>query len=147
MALSPNDSGIPANYAALLLQQGDLAKAWSLSERSQRLCLPAPDRTMARPLFCAAAILLLQGHDASVPLGQMKALFAMGIDHVAWVLTALLDELGRKLPRDSFHLMRAISEAISDKQRLGNLEADPMWHAIKAVSFDTPWPEPQLRHR
>ena len=147
MALSPNDVHTPANYAALLLQQGDLAKAWSLSERSRRLCLPAPDRMMARPLFCAAAILLLQGHDASVPLGQMKALFAQGIDHVTWDITALLEVLVQKLPRDSFQLMRAISDAISDKQRLGNLESDPMWVTIKPVSFDNPWPEPHLLHR
>lgn len=139
MSRSPNDSGIPANYAAFLLQQGDFGKAWSLSERSRRLCLPAPDRIMARPLFCAAALLLLQDRDASVPLGQMKALFSHGIDHVAWVTTALLDALERKLPRRSFQLMRAISDTISDKRNLENLEADPIWHSLKPVPFDTPW--------
>jgi len=144
MSHNPNDSGIPANYAALLLQQGDLAKAWSLSERSWRLCLPTPDRIMARPLFCATALLSLRGQDVSVPLGQLKTLFAHGIDHVPWVLTGTLDVLDRKLTRNLSDLLRALSDAISDKQRLARLEANPAWHEVKAVSFDTPWPELEL---
>jgi Tfp pilus assembly protein PilF len=141
MSLNPNDSGIPANYAAFLIQQGDLTKSWDLSKRSMRLCLPEPDRTMARALFCAAAILLLRGRDASIPFGQMKTLFADGIDHAPWVLTATLDVLERHLGGDSSHIMRTISAAISDKKGLETLEANPTWQAIRPDSFGTCWPE------
>lgn len=141
MSLDPNGNGIPANYAAMLLQQGDVDKAWSLSKRSMRLCLPYPDRIMARPLFCATAILLLREQDAYIPLGQMKGLFAHGIDHVTWIITALLKLLDHQLPADSSQLMRAISDAISDKKHVETLEAYPKWQSVKLGSFDTPWPE------
>jgi len=140
-SLCPNDGGVFANYAALLLQQGDLPGAWKLAKRSKRLCLPAPDRTMARPLFCAAPIALLRGRDSSVTLGQLKGLFLQGIDHVTWVITALLGFLERELPQDSFELMRAISNAINDKKRIDALDAISTWSAVQPVSFSTPWPE------
>ena len=141
MKLSPNNNGTPANYAALLVQQGELATAWSFCQRSHRLCLSDPDRIMARPLLCAAVILLLQRHNASVPLGQIKKLFARGVNHVGWILTALLEVLEGKLSKDSYQLMRAISDTISDKRYLDNLESNPIWRSVRPVALDTPWPE------
>jgi hypothetical protein len=127
-----------------MIEQGDLAAAWAMLERSMRLCLSEPTRITARPLFGAVAVLLLRGGDASVPLGQLKKLFADGIEHVPWVVTAMLDALERKLPGDSMGLMRAVSEAIDHKERLGRLEENPVWREVKAVSFDARWPAPEL---
>ncbi len=138
----PNNHGPPANHAALLILQDDLAGAWKMAGRTMRLSLPSPDRIMARPLFCAAAILLLRNEDAATPLGQMKTLFDRGIDHATWMLTALLEKLDRQLPREPARLMRAISEAINEKPKLDVLKADPAWQAIKPVPFDAPWPKP-----
>jgi Tfp pilus assembly protein PilF len=138
--LSPNEGGILGNYAALLIQQGDLAAAWAVLERSVRLCLPQPDRTMARAYFGAAAVLLLRGGDPSLPLGQLKTLFAHGIDYVPWVVTAMLDALDRKLPRNSYELMRAVADAISHKESLARLEDNPAWRDLKAVPLDAQWP-------
>ena len=141
LPLSPNEGGILGNYAALLIQAGDLAGAWSYADRARRLCLPDPDRTMARAFFCAAAILLLKKQDAAIPLGQIKALFARGIEHVPWVLTATLDTLDQQLAGESGQLMRAIAGAIDDKNRLVVLEECPSWQAVKPVSLDERWPE------
>ena len=144
--LSPNDGGIPGNFAALSILRRDLAKAWDQAERSMRLCLPYPDRIMARPLFCAAALLLLQGRDASVPFGQLKTLFTEGILHVPWVLTATAAMLGRELDAVTSRLMTAILHAICDKSGLKSLIADPTWSAITPVALDTPWPPYSLDH-
>ena len=140
-SLDPNNGGILANYASMLLLQGDIEKAWSVAKRSLRLCLLDQDRIMARPLFCAIAILLLRGHDAGVPLGQLKNLFAHGIDHVSWVVTALLATLGQQLPEDSSRLMRAIADAISGKEGLAALGSNARWQAVEPVVFTAPWPE------
>jgi len=147
MLLSPNDDGIPANFAALLMmRKRDLAKAWRNAERSMRICLPSPDRTMARPLFVAAAILALQRGDPSVPLGQLKSLFARGIDHVPWVLTATLNMLDRELNSESSRLLRSISHAIDEKSRLEALAGNPLWRAVNQVAFEVSWPPLVLQH-
>ena len=139
-SLNPNLSAIPANYAAFHLLQGDLTRAWNLSQRAMQLCLPAPDRIMARPLFIAASILLLREKDASVPLGQLKTLFSRGIDHVTWVITALQEMLNRQLPPESGQLMHAVFDAMGDGTKLEALDALPAWQAIHLVPFDAPWP-------
>lgn len=138
--LSPNEGGILGNYAALLIQQGELAAAWTVLERSVRLCLPQPDRTMARAFFGAAAVLLLRGGDPSLPLGQLKTLFAHGIDYVPWVITAMLDALERKMPRNSYDLLKAAADAISHKESLVRLEENPAWRDLKAIPLDAQWP-------
>ena len=140
LAISPNDTAALAKYAAFLLQQGEVARAWELAERSMRLSIAQPNRIMAQPLFCAAAILLLQNKDASIPLGQLKRLFAYGINHVNWVITALLEVLDDQLSPDSGKLMRDISIAINDKSQLKLLEANPLWNAVKPIAFNTEWP-------
>jgi tetratricopeptide (TPR) repeat protein len=143
LPLSPNVGGILGNYAALLIRTGDLARAWNHAERARRLCMPNPDRTIVRSFFCAAAILLLNKRDAVIPLGQIKALFAHGIDHVPWVLTATLQELDRRLSGESAQLMRAIAEAINDRTRVAALEDYSAWRAAQPAAFDERWPDMQ----
>jgi len=139
-SLSPNVTSIPANFAAFLLLQGDMTRAWNLSQRAMRLCLPDPDRFMVRPLFLSAVMLVLRGKDPTVPLGQLKTLFNRGIDHVTWVITALLDMLNRQLPPESRPLFNAIADANSDCKQLKALEADPVWKEIRPVPLDSSWP-------
>lgn len=141
MRLAPTENHISGNFATWCVLTGNLPKGWQLAKRSMQLCLPSPDRVMVRPLFCAAAILFLRQHDASIPLGQMRALFAHGINHVAWIITALLDELDRSLPAATTELLRAVCAGIGDKKHLQRLEDNSAWRAVQPVTFDTPWPE------
>jgi tetratricopeptide (TPR) repeat protein len=140
-SLSPLEGSIPGNFATWHILMGDLSNGWAMAKRSWKLCLPAPDRIMARPLLCATAILLLKGQDASIPLGQMKALFQQGVHHVAWIITALLDELDKQLPSDKAKLVRTVSAAIADKRQLSVLEADPIWQATPPTPLETSWRE------
>lgn len=146
ITLAPNNATPPANYAAMLLLQGKLKEAWHMASRSMKLCLPHPDRIMIRPLFCATAILLLRQKKknvrievARVPLGQIKQLLTRGIDHVPWVITALLEELRRNLPPDLSDLMEAISAAVDSKENLKALEGNPTWKSVVPISFETAW--------
>ncbi len=140
MSLSSTEAHLPGNFATWCILTGDLSKGWQLAKRSMKLGLPSPDRVMARPLFCAASILILRQQDPSIPLGQMKTLFSRGIDHVAWIITALLKELDRLVPPDKAKLLRAITEAIAYKKQLHVLETDPMWQAIQPVPLEAQWP-------
>jgi tetratricopeptide (TPR) repeat protein len=140
-SLIPNENAHPGNRATLSIVQGDLDKSWKFAKRAMHLCLPKPDRIMARPLFCAAAVLLLKGSDAAIPLGQLRTLFDQGIDHVSWVTNALLDKLENELTPEFGQLMRSISDAINSKPAYQKLEANPVWLAIRPVGLDMPWPE------
>lgn len=141
VALSPHEAGIHGNYTTLLVLQGELEKAWVHAKRDMSLCLIAPDRLMARSLFCAAAILLLRGQAPTVPLGQLKRLFNYGIDCAPWVITELLHFLEARLTPDWARLLGKASEAITRKSGLAELKALPLWEAIAPVEFDVPWPE------
>ena len=130
-----------SNHASVLLVCGDTKAAWRLAKRAMRLCQPDPDRMMARALFAGAASLLLLGKDPSLPLGQLKTLFARRIDHAPWVITALLKKLQHELPPDSFVLINAVSAAIEDKEQLARLERVHAWQSIEAVPLDISWPQ------
>ncbi len=139
--LEPHQAATHANHASVLLICGATHAAWPLATRAMRLCQPHPDRTMCRPLFVGAAALVLLGKDASVPLGQLKTLFTRRINHVPWVITALLKKLERDLPPGTYTLLKAVSAAIDDKGKLPQLENDPVWREIDAVPLETCWPE------
>ncbi len=139
--LSPNESYISGNFATWHIIKGNLNEAWKLAKEAMRLCRPKPDRTMVRPLFCAAAILMLEHKDPSVPLGQIKTLFEHGINHVAWIVTALLDELDRRLAPEDAQFFRAISAAIADSRKIDDLNAFSLWKAAPLAPFDIDWPK------
>jgi hypothetical protein len=139
--LWPNDNAIPGNYATWAIIQGDLDAAWQLARRAFMLSCPAPDRIMVRPLFCATVVLLLEGRDPSIPLGQLRRLFDMGINHVAWVVTALLERTDKDLSPEWSALLRAISAAVADKSELGVLKSLSRWQSLEPVGFDVPWPD------
>ena len=139
--LNRYDTGTLNNHASVLLVCGEAHAAWRLAKRAMRLCQPHPDRIMARALFDGAAALMLLGKDPSLPLGQLKTLFARRIDHAPWVITALLKKLENQLPPDSFALVKAVSEAIDNKQQLAQLEQIPAWQSTEARPLDIPWPE------
>jgi len=139
--LAPHDEAFLGNYATLAIIEGDLGKAWDLSYRAMKLGLANRDRLLTRPLFCAAVIFLLQEKDPSIPLGQLRQLFADGIDHAPWVITNLLKLCDERLDPESAELLRRISSAIDDGEMLLQLEAMPSWQAIEPVSLDTQWPD------
>lgn len=143
LTLMPHDAAAYGNYATLAIIEGNLDKAWELSKRAMNLSLHQRDRIMTRPLFCAATILLLQGQDPAVPLGQLKQLFSDGINHVAWIITALLAKLDHQLNPTWSQLIRGISDAIADKAKLEDLENMLLWKSIKPIPLDMPWPEGQ----
>jgi tetratricopeptide (TPR) repeat protein len=141
LALSPHEGAIAGNYAMLLVQQGELDHAREQAVRSMRLCLSHPNRIMLRPLFCAAAIMLLRGGDAAVPLGQIKTLLAKGIDFVPWVVSGTLESLSRRLPPEQGQLMQRIVDAISDHKNMAALETDAQWQRVVPVQLTHAWPE------
>jgi tetratricopeptide (TPR) repeat protein len=145
LLLNPNDYAVPGNYASLLIVKGNLDEAWKLSKRAMQLCLPRPDRIMARPLFCAATILMLKEMDASIPLGQLRTLFDNGIDHVAWLINALVEKMKNELPPEKSHLMQNVIEAINNKLALSKLNNESEWLNIDSVQLDLPWDKIDIR--
>jgi tetratricopeptide (TPR) repeat protein len=140
-ALNPYDPATMGNHASVLLVSGNIDAAWSLTKQAMRFCRQSPDRMMCRALFDGAAALLLLDRSPSVPLGQLKTLFARRIDHAPWVITALLKKLQEKLSPASFALVAAVSAAIDDKEQLARLQQNRAWQAIKALPLDFSWPE------
>jgi tetratricopeptide (TPR) repeat protein len=136
-----DDAGTLSNHASVLLVCGEAQVAWRLAKRAMRLCQPHPDRIMSRALFNGAAAMLLLGKDPSLPLGQLKTLFAHRIDHAPWIITALLKKLQDELTPDSFALVKAASAAIDNSQQLARLEEVHAWQSIESQSLDISWPE------
>ena len=140
--LSPHDPNLFGNQAVSLIADGRIAEAWTSAKRSMALALGQADRLMTRSLFCAATILSMSGQDPSVPLGQLKTLFAGGIDFAPWVITALLEAIDLRLTDDRDRLLHRIADAIGSKAGLDRLEAEPAWQAIPPAPYDAAWPEP-----
>jgi tetratricopeptide (TPR) repeat protein len=141
LLLNPSDSAVTGNYTTLLIVEGNLDKAWIMAKRTMHLCLPTPDRIMARSLFCAIAILMLKDMEIAIPLGQMKTLFKRGIDHVAWVIDAMLEKLDQELNAEQDQLMHTLLEAMNDQAGLIRLDQNKNWAAIAAEGLELSWPD------
>jgi len=140
-SLNPHDPSILANYASVLLVKGELEKAWKLAKRGMRFSLSNPDRITARILYSGIATLLLVAKDPTLLLGQLKTLFLKRIIHAPWIITKLHSKLQQKLSSDSFHILKAISEAIENKKKLAQLEQSDVWKSIDTVSLEIEWPK------
>ena len=60
---------------------------------------------------------------------------------MAWIVTALLDELDRRVTPEESKLFRAISAAIADEGKISDLDAFPLWKEAPPVPFDCDWPK------
>ena len=93
----------------------------------------------------AAIAALLDGTDATDPLGRLKTLLlgpklpqAPGVGY-PWEVGYLLDYLRAALPPDSVASLQAALAAISDPAQAPDLDRFPLWRDTPALPLDTPW--------
>jgi tetratricopeptide (TPR) repeat protein len=143
LALSPDEPAALANYASLLVVQGDLDAAEPHIARAWQLQAGHHDRISARPLVLKALVETLRGSDPSTYLGQLKALFAMGITHVPWPSGALSDALRDRMAPDDAAFYAALLNAIDDHRALEDLRRFERWERQTPVPLDHPWEVPE----
>ena len=111
-----------------------LREAW-------RLIAGKADRYTCRTLFLRAALAAVGKTDASLFLGQLKAIFEQGIQPQPTRNVSVRENLQQRLSPIAFALFDALYAAINEPDGLSKLNARPDWQAITTVPLDTPWPE------
>jgi len=135
------------NLALTLLMLRRTAEARSLL--AANWAAPCPHSTPVTPAitFLATIAELLDGGDATKPLGQLKTLLLgptlQQTPNVAypWDAGYLLDYLRDALPTDSVAFLQAALAAINDPARAPDLDRFPLWRDTVALKLDTPWPD------
>ena len=109
---------------------------------------PCPQRTPVTQAiaFLAAMAAMMDGADATDPLGRLKTLLlgpnlekAPGVGY-PWDAGYLLDYLRDALSLDSIDFLRAALAAINDPDLAPDLDRFPLWHDTPALPLNTPWP-------
>jgi tetratricopeptide (TPR) repeat protein len=114
LQLNKTDRCNLANYASLKLIQGDIDEAKRLASKSLKLCIPEPNRFMARVLFLFIIIRMFECKSYDDLLGNMKFLFAYGMEHVTWDNRELMAFVKKILRSDECNLLQKIFNAIND---------------------------------
>ena len=136
---APNDVGILANYAGLLLILDRDEEAGQLLDRAWRAQNGHHDRISARVLFVKAAAEMLRHGNPDLYLGQLKTLFRQAMSHVPWATDALLDFLDQRLPPADGAFFQALASAIGHESALPDLERIPRWRALAETGLDVLW--------
>ena len=134
------------NLAITLLMLCRTAEARSLLAVNWAAPCPHSTPVTQAIAFRAAAAALLEGTDATDPLGRLKTLLlgpklqqAPGVGY-PWDAGYLLDHLRDALPPDSFAFLQAALAAINDPAQASDLDRFPLWRDTPAVPLDTSWP-------
>jgi len=114
LQLNKTDRCNLANYASLKLIQGDIDEAKRLASKSLKLCISEPNRFMARVLFLFIIIRMFECKNYEDLLGNMKFLFAYGMEHVIWDNRELMAFVKKILRSDECNLLQKIFNAIND---------------------------------
>lgn len=142
LALSNNDRCTLANYASLKLIQGDFEEAKKLASKSLRLCIPEPNRYMARVLLIFIVIRMFECKNYEDLLGQMKFLFAYGMEHVTWDNREFMAVSKKILCADEFDLVQKIFNTINDYNCFTELWKLNEWKKIEPLPFVSAYNSP-----
>jgi hypothetical protein len=135
LRLSSFDRCCIANYASLKLIQGDIDEAKKLASKSLKLCIPSPNRFMARVLTLLIIIRIFECKNYDDLLGHLKFLFAYGMDHVTWDNRELMVFAKRILCDEEFDLVQKIFNTINDYNCITELQQLKEWKEIEPLPF------------
>jgi len=122
----------------IALMTGNFQTALRHAGRAWRMREQAPDYVVPRILWLQAAVVLLQAagsNSLGSIIGKFKTVMQTAYS-CDWNLTPLLDRLGQRLEGQDYELLKAMSDAINDHDKLAELDAFPVWRttAAEAVS-------------
>ncbi len=135
LKLNSNDRCTYANYASLKLIQGDFEEAKKLASISLKMCIPSPNRLMARSLFCLIIIRMFECKYYNDLVGNMKFLFNYGIEHVPWDNRALIVFIKKLLNQNEFTFLNTIFNTINDYTWMEKLVEQSEWNRIDPLPF------------
>ncbi len=135
LRLNPNDRCTYSNYASLKLIQGDFKEAKRLASISLKMCIPSPNRFMARALFCLIIIRMFECKYFDDLVGNMKFLFDYGIEHVPWDNRELIVFIRKLLNQQEFNFLSTIFNTINDYTCMEKLVAQSEWDEIGPLPF------------
>jgi tetratricopeptide (TPR) repeat protein len=135
LQLDSGDQCNLANYASLKLIQGDIDEAKKLASESLKLCIPEPNRYMARVLFLLIVIRMFDCKDYDDLLGNMKFLFAYGMEHVTWDNRELMVFVKNILCSEECELLEKIFNTINDYSCMMELHNLKEWNGIEPLPF------------
>jgi tetratricopeptide (TPR) repeat protein len=152
LSLDPADVNNYSNYATLQMTQGNLAaaaelvtRAWHIRRRQAddpiRDRRQAHDRISARILLVGAVLAWRIGRPTEVPLGQLRLLLGVDLEHAPWACDQFREWLATALPPAAARLADRLIGALCDRAQLAAVEALPEWLATKVVPFDVEWPD------
>ncbi len=135
LRLSNNDKCILANYASLKLIQGDFEEAKKLASKSLKLCIPYPNRFMARVLLIFVVIRMFECKNYDDLLEQIKFLFAYGMEHVPWDNREFMAFAKKILLEEEYNLVEKIFNTINDYNCITELQKLKEWKDIEPLPF------------
>lgn len=127
LALSPHEPAALANYVSLFIAEGNLDAAEAHINQAWKHRAGHHDITGPRQLALKTVVEILRGRDPSTYLGELKALFAMGIAHVPWPSAALSDTLRDRMTPNDAAFCAALLKAIDDHGAVENLDRFERW--------------------
>ena len=137
LQLNKTDRCNLANYASLKLIQGDIDEAKRLASESLKLCIPEPNRFMARVLFLFIIIRMFECKSYDDLLGNMKFLFSYGMEHVTWDNRELMVFVKKILRDDECNLLQKIFNTINDYSCMMELNNLKEWKDTSPIPFVT----------
>lgn len=130
LELDPTDANSTANFAALLLGKADelsIQKTGVLVRRVVALSAESPNQALAEALLYGCLCSELTQQVPGNNMNRLKELLGMNFARESWDFSPVFAEVLPKISPDRKSLYEALGDAILNPDKVGALDAFPLW--------------------